>query len=147
MADSIQNIAVIALPRTGSRSLVKKLANELGKEPALGILHKPEYIESEWDHDLRETVFGHQHVIHGHWHTIEELDIDIQSEIRNNYKIVDIIRHPWTTFLSMQKLIHETQPDVDVGPIFSDTFHITQCTKLRWPIYKTYIFEDEYGRR
>ena len=86
MANTVSNIAVISFPRSGSKTIVRNISEELNKQPALGVLHTPEHL-GENNYNVKEIVFSHEYVLHGHWHTINDLEDDVKEEIKNNYKI------------------------------------------------------------
>ena len=47
MANTVSNIAVISFPRSGSKTIVRNISEELNKQPALGVLHTPEHLKTQ----------------------------------------------------------------------------------------------------
>ena len=148
MANTIPNVtapqytgplAVVSFPRSGSRTVVKNIAKAVNKKPALGVLHTPEYF-GENNYNVKEIVFSHEYVLHGHWHTINDLEDEIKDEIHNNYKIIDIVRHPADIIKSLSKIVG----DENVLNIYYDALYKTLKAKKDWDIYKTIIFEEYF---
>jgi len=141
MENTISNIAVISFPRSGSKTLTRNIARELNKQPAYGVLHTPEYL-GENNYNIKEVVFSHEYVLHGHWHTINDLEDDIKEEIKNNYKIIDIIRKPVDVIQSLFKLIDKDEQEI--LDIYFETLYKTLKAKKDWKIQETIIFEEYF---
>ena len=141
MENTISNIAVISFPRSGSKTLTRNIARELNKQPAYGVLHTPEYL-GENNYNIKEVVFSHEYVLHGHWHTINDLEDDIKEEIKNNYKIIDIIRKPVDVIQSLFKLIDKDEKEI--LDIYFETLYKTLKAKKDWKIQETIIFEEYF---
>ena len=141
MANTVSNIAVISFPRSGSKTLVKNISKELNKQPALGVLHTPEHL-GENNYNVKEIVFSHEYVLHGHWHTINDLEDDVKEEIKNNYKIIDIIRKPVDVIQSLSELIDKDKQEI--LDIYFETLYKTFKAKKDWKIHETIIFEEYF---
>lgn len=125
------DIAVISFPRTASRSLAKYYAEKLGKQTALGVLHQSEYLHGN-EYDVRDVVFGHQHILHGHWHTLKLLDTDILDFIRDNYKIVSSYRQRYRVEQSIERI-------TGARDRIPELIKQTEQERSKWAIYKKHV--------
>ena len=137
MADSVSNIAVISFPRTASKYCVRWYAEKLGKDVAYGVLHKPEYLIPE-KRDIREIVFGYNHVLHGHWHTLNLLNDDILDCLKNNYKIVTTYYPQHLTYDNFLNVTKTTD-----SKLFDSVMEKTIEERKKWDIWKSHIVDGD----
>lgn len=135
MENTILNIAVISFPRTASKFITNHYAKQSGKQPAYGVLHKSEYLHPLEKYHIDEIVYGHKHVLHGHWHTLRLLDSEILDYIAKEYRIV-------TTFRE-RKLVEQSIKNI-AGLDYNIEKLIKQTEKERknWNLYKQHIIKE-----
>lgn len=134
MENTIHNIAVISFPRTGSKSLVDYLAKKYNKLPAYGVLHTPEYLGKN-DYNVNEVVFGCKHILHGHWHSLCNLDIDVYNFVKENYTIVTSHREIQKVKKSLYKI---------TGQDLYDNLQIQSIKEMKkWKISQHYVMSGE----
>lgn len=138
MENAIHNIAVISFPRTCSKTLTKFLAEKYNKIPAYGVLHKPEYLGKN-EYNIREVVFGQNHILHGHWHSLDKLDLDVYDCIKENYTIVSSHRDRRLVYQSLAKIIGQT----DINSVFERLLLETEAEKYKWDISEYYAIEGD----
>lgn len=131
MENTVLDIAVISFPRTASRSLAKYYAECLGKQTAMGVLHKSQYLHGN-EYNVRDVVFDKKHILHGHWHTLDLLDQDILDFIRSEYKIVSSYRQRYAVEMSIEKITGSK----DMIP---DMIEKTNKERSKWHIYQKHI--------
>lgn len=131
MENTVLDIAVISFPRTASRSLAKHYAERLGKQTAMGVLHRSQYLHGN-EYNVRDVVFGKKHILHGHWHTLGLLDADILEYIRENYKIVSSYRQRYRVEQSIEKLTGSTEQI----PLLLEQ---TEKERCKWHIYQNHV--------
>lgn len=150
--NDVENVAVISIPRTGSKSLVNTIAEIKNKEIKYGILHKPEYLGKVFtENEVAECVFSKKYILHGHWHTLHLLQEEIQEFIKKNYAIVSVIRDHQMILKSVNRLLVQTlglkiaNNDIEkkVNQIIEDSYKVMNS----WPIYKVFSFEELYKRK
>jgi len=82
-------LAVITHPRSGSRSLADTLVRDHGKI-GRGSINFAQSVAS--DRITDEQIVSGDYVLHGHWHTIDQLSPEIQDHIRDNCTVHHIER-------------------------------------------------------
>ena len=142
MAKSICDIAVISIPRSGSKSLVDIYCEKYHKLPAYGVLHTPKYLGKN-DYDVEAIIKGHKHVLHGHWHTINELAPELQAYIRDHYRIVTVTRPMLDILSSLDRIID--LPYEQVEDILADILDKSSMVYDKWDIEKSYEFHKLYN--
>lgn len=88
MANTVRNIAIISMPRTGSKSLATSFAEKLNKP--VGHIHASSFVGNEKLTD--DQILSNEFVLHGHWHTINLYPDHVLEHLRNNYEIHNIER-------------------------------------------------------
>ena len=145
------NIAVISLPRTGSKSLVNICANLTNKKIAYGILHKPDFLGKQWSlNEVEDIVFSENYILHGHWHTIELLPDSIQTFVKTRYKILTIDRDPNYIKNSIKNLV-KNKLSIDVDDFIlenkiSHIFDVSFGIRDQWPVHHFFEFEKLYHK-
>jgi hypothetical protein len=130
MENTISNIAVISFPRTASKALVDYMAKEHSKLPAHGVLHKPEYLGKN-DYNVKDIVFGQNHILHGHWHSLNQLDSEIYDFVKENYTIVCSHR---PKHLVKKSLLQITGKD-----LYDDVYKRSMEEYSKWKISAHYV--------
>lgn len=143
MENSIRNIAVISIPRSGSRSLVDYYCKKFNKKPAYGVLHTPIFLGKN-EYNVKEIVESKNYVLHGHWHTLENLDIDTKMYIKNHYKIATINRNLLEVKQSVKKIVYNKSimEENEFNILFQSLIKESINTKSKWKIDYTWNFNN-----
>ena len=104
MANTVHNLAVISNPRTGSKSLAAHFSNLTGKD--VGHIHRSPYLHNPVL--CTEEITSGQFVLHGHWHTLDQLNTSALEYIYNTYEIHTVSRDPVHSLASTLLLISST---------------------------------------
>lgn len=134
-----ENIAIISVPRTASRSLTKHFSKMTGKPVALGTLAVPEFLGPRADEELvRSLVKNKTHVLHGHWHTLDQLSPDILDIIRNEYTIFTSYRDE----MLVRESLYKIDPSITEEKV-TDLFAGSELERAKWNVAKSYVLDEE----
>lgn len=144
--------AVITYPRSGSRSLAKKLSLETGNP--IGYLHHAKFVPSYCL--TYEQLTAQQWTLHAHWHTVNMLGKQYKTFIESHYKIVHIERNVEHMMLSSVitmttgniDFAEEDVPekiDVNLVDEFVKSLNTAKLNMIDWRIDLCYNFDELYN--
>jgi len=136
MENTVYNIAVISFPRTASKSLAKYYSKLYNKPCALGSLHEPQHLYTNSNCFQPKLIFEKTHILHGHWHSLHNIDQTALNFLRDNYKIVTSYRKEELVKESILQITNKEQA-------FNDCIQETVLVRGQWNIWKHYIIDGE----
>jgi hypothetical protein len=142
MANTVYNLAVISNPRTGSKSLAAHFSAQIGK--TVGHIHRSPYLNNPTL--CTEEIVSGRFVIHGHWHTLDQLSASALEYIWETCEIHTINRNPVHSLASTLVLLSKSSTiDLSLVDAVVDMERKSHTEMMNWDNVVYHDFDELYN--